>query len=287
MRITITALATALVASVAVIGQSQPAVAATVNCTDPSVVMYHVDGNSHLRRWNHPAPLYGDPNWSQGQIAERWDAASTFSGGQGVLYTRTSAGDLVWHQDNEVSGGNTNWHPSSGTVIGTGWSEFSFVFSAGAGIIYAIDAAGNLYWYHHVGQNGEPRWSPESGRAIGSGFSFSLVASGGNGIMYAVTPDGELNWYRHLEPEMGQATWANNGQGLTVGSGWGEFTQLGSFGGGVILGRDSSGALTWYRHLEPLTGSAEWAKNGQGASQGAGWNNTSIVANVTGCVAAP
>ncbi|MDI3403982.1 tachylectin-related carbohydrate-binding protein [Streptomyces cavernicola] len=267
------------------IAPSTPAQADTA-CTTPSVSNYHVDDEGQLRRWTYTAPLTGDATWQQTSIAPSWSAAKTISGGDGVLFTITPSGALRWHKDNNYNGvGGASWHTSSGATIGTDWSEFTTVVAGGDGVLYAVDSNGRLYWYRYLGTAGEFSWANGGvGRLLGTGWgTFPRIAAGGNGILYAVTSTGQLRWYRHLSPTGGNASWANGGIGTTVGTGWGGFTKLVSFGAGVLLGRNSTGTVNWYRHLDPLTGTGTWANNGVGLPQGTGWNDNEIVADVSGC----
>jgi hypothetical protein len=56
-------------------------------------------------------------------------------------------------------------------------------------------------------------------------------------------------------------------------------------GGGVICARDTTGQVDWYRHTDPLGGSASWANSGAGISEGTGWNNNQAITDITGCTA--
>jgi len=272
-----------------VLGTAVSAQAVTVTCTTPSVALYHLDGSGQLRRWSYPAPLTGGGAWSQAMISSSWGGDNTISGGDGVIYAISSTGALRWYKDNNFNGsGGANWHSSSGSVIGSGWTIFSRVLGAGNGVIYGMEPNGTLRWYRHLGPNADPTWAAGSGSVIGSGWNiFASMVSSGNGILYGVATNGDLRWYRHLDPLGGTSSWANGGSGVTVGSGWNAFTRIGSFGAGVLLGRDGVGNLLWYRHLEPLAGSDSWANSGVGISQGTGWSNSQLVGDVTGCKATP
>ncbi|TPQ18266.1 hypothetical protein FGD71_032035 [Streptomyces sporangiiformans] len=258
---------------------------AATTCTTPAVSNYHVDGNGQLRRWSHSGPLTGSATWYQSVIDPTWGGITTFSGGDGVLFTISGSGALRWHKDNNYNGtGGPSWHPNSGATIGSGWSGFSRVMGGGDGTIYAVAPDGKLYWYRYLGTAGEVNWVSSQGRLIGTGWGgFQRIAPSGKGVLYGVTSGGDLRWYRHLDPLGGNPTWANGGTGTTVGIGWAGFTRLASFGAGILLARNSTGTLFWYRHLDPLGGSFNWANDGEGTSQGTGWNNSQILADVTGC----
>ncbi|MEV6103435.1 tachylectin-related carbohydrate-binding protein [Streptomyces sp. NPDC051940] len=261
-----------------------PAQAAT-SCTTPAVSNYHVDSNGKLRRWSNSAPLTGGNAWSQVVISPTWTAARTISGGNGVIFTITETGDLVWHHDNKYDGsGEADWDPNSGSVIGTGWSSFTTVVGGGDGVIYAVSQDGKLYWYRYLGSTGQFSWANDGrGVQIGAGWNGLRIAASGNGVLYTVPEGGQLRWYRHLDPLGGRPGWANGGLGVTIGSGWGAHTRLASFGAGVLLARNSTGTMFWYRHLDPVGGAANWANGGVGLGLGRGWNDSELVADVTGC----
>jgi hypothetical protein len=263
---------------------STPAHAVT-QC-EPAVSLYHVDDNSQLRRWPHNDALGGGPGWRHSLIDQSWRDPNTISGGSGVIFTITGGGSLLWHKDNKFNSVEDvmDWHPESGSPVGVGWQAFSTVIGAGNGVLYGIKPDGDLHWYRYTGSNGSWSWAPGSGRQIGIGWdAFPRVGSSNNGVLYGVTSTGLLRWYRHLDPDGGTALWDNGGYGVTVGTGWAGFTRLASFGGGVLLARNSTGTILWYRHLDPLGGAANWANSGRGKALGTGWNNGPLVADVMGC----
>jgi hypothetical protein len=261
--------------------------AASVSCMPSSAAVYHVDGLGQLRRWSFASPLDGAADWTQQQIGTGWNGLTVFSGGRGVLYTVDSAGLLRWYRDQGSPGGGASWDPSSGRVIGNGWNTFTHVFSAGQGVIYAVDPAGNLHWYRFLGTGASGSWAEGSGTVVGPGWSgFPQVFAGGNGVVYAVDTAGALDWYQDLTPTDSAFDWANGGRATRIGTGWSHFTRLASAGGGVIFAYDPSGGLWWYRHLDPLGGSATWANGGIGVGEGTGWNPNPPVADVAACSAA-
>ncbi|HEV2639637.1 MAG TPA: tachylectin-related carbohydrate-binding protein [Actinocrinis sp.] len=256
----------------------------TETCTTPSVPMYHVDALGSLDRWSFAAPLTGKPGWTEHSIGSGWAGLDVISGGDGVLYTIDSSGALHWYSDGAYAGGGSDWAPNGGAVIGTGWGGLRTVISGGDGVFYSVDSAGNLRWYRDLSMNGTADWASNSGTVIGTGWgSARLVAAGGNGVIFAVQPSGTLSWYRHLSPLGGAATWANGGNGATIGSGWGGFTQLASMGGGVLLARGPTGTVSWYRDTDPLGGTHSWANGASGISEGTGWSNTQLVTDISGC----
>jgi hypothetical protein len=196
---------------------------AATTCTQPSVSNYHLDGSGQLRRWAYSAPFTGTGTWTQALISPTWTAARTFSGGDGVIFAITGSGNLLWYKDLNFNGtGGANWDPHSGSQIGAGWSQFPTVIGGGDGVIYAVTSDGRLIWYRYTGTAGEVSWANNAnGRQIGTGWNaFTHIVASGNGVLYGVTSAGYLLWYRDLDPLGGAATWANNGAGKTLGTGW-------------------------------------------------------------------
>lgn len=280
----LTAAALALTVST---GPDAQAGTADVVCTTPAVAMYHVDGLAQLRRWSFAAPLDGTPGWAQQMIGTSWSGLNVMSGGNGVLYTIDQDGNLRWYSDkNYANGGGASWDPASGSVIGTGWNVFTTVISGGDGVFYAVDSSGNLHWYRDLAMNGTTSWAPGSGEVIGTGWTNpTTLVAGGAGIIYTVDPAGNLDWYRHLDPSGGAATWADGGIGSPIGAGWSGFTRIGSFGGGILMARDATGTVWWYRYADPLDGTTVWANQGAGTAEGTGWSDGQLVTDVGGCVA--
>jgi hypothetical protein len=250
--------------------------------------MYHVDALSQLRRWSLSSAADGGAgDWKEHPIGTGWGALTLVAGGSGVLFAIDPEGNLRWYRDAGVAGaGPADWSPGSGSAIGTGWNGFAGVTSGGQGVIYTVDAAGNLRWYRYLGGDGSPSWATGSGTIIGTGWNELSIVGGGSGVIYAVDSSGSLSWYRHLDPTGGTASWAADGIGQRIGAGWQGYTAIGSLGGGVLLARDAGGNLLWYRHNDPLGGTATWANGGSGLSEGAGWNAGAVAADVEGCSAA-
>jgi hypothetical protein len=82
----------------------------------------------------------------------------------------------------------------------------------------------------------------------------------------------------------GSTSWAPR-SGSVVGAGWGGFTGIAPWGGGVVLGRDPAGDLLWNRDTDPLGGTGSWANGGIAVAAGVGWNGGGLIADVTGCTA--
>ena len=105
-------------------------------------------------------------------IGSGWGAFTrVFSGGDGVIYAITSAGDLLFYRD-LARDGTISW-ADDGTpkTIGAGWGGFAHVFSGGDGIIYAVSATGDLFYYRDLARDGTVSWANDGSAAtIGSGW---------------------------------------------------------------------------------------------------------------------
>jgi hypothetical protein len=273
----------------AALAASRPIAAVTVGvtCTSPNVHIYHADALGQLRRWDYAAPLDGSSAWTQQLAGNGWGGLDVFSGGDGVLYTIDASGDLRWYQDDGAAGAaDVSWDPGSGAVIGTGWDGYPQVASGGQGVIYAVDPSGDLHWYRYLGSGGTGTWADGSGTVIGSGWGgYTQVVSGGDGILYTVDGSGTLYWHRQQDPTADTSTWADGGSGTQIGTGWAQFDQIGSVGGGVLFARDATGTMWWYRDTDPLGGTSSWADAGVGVSEGTGWGPAQVVGDIAGCTA--
>lgn len=258
-----------------------------VSCITPYADVDQVNGSGAFVRWNTASPLSATQTWTSQSIGSGWSGLTVFSGGDGVVYTIDSAGKLHWYNEqNHAVGGGANWAAASSAVIGTGWGGFAQVVSNGGGVIYALDRSGNLHWYRYTGSNGSTSWASGSGAVIGSGWGgFSRIVAGGGGIIYALDASGNLRWYMHADPLRGSAVWAAGGSGVLIGTGWQQYSRFGSIGAGIIYAVDASGNLLWFRHLDPLGGTATWVNGGAPQKVSSGWAATQIIPDVTNCIA--
>jgi hypothetical protein len=143
------------------------------------------------------------------------------------------------------------------------------------GAVYGTRATGELVWYRHDGYtDGTARWTGGNGdRTVGSGWQdFKQVISGGGGVLYGIKPTGELVWYRHDGYTNGTARWTGGNGDRTVGSGWQDFKQVISGGGGVLYGIKPTGELVWYRHDGYTNGTARWTGGNGDRTVGTGFN---------------
>lgn len=190
-----------------------------------SGVLYAIDSSGVLR-W------YKDDNFTGGVAA--WDPASgsvigigwagftvVVSGGQGVIYAVDASGNLHWYR--YLGSGSSLWASNSGAVIGSGWNLPSKIVAGGSGVIYTVNSSGALSWYMHQDpQGGTASWANAgTGKQIGSGWSgFTKIGSTGGGVLFARDTTGRLDWYRDTDPLGGSGSWANQGFGVSEGTGW-------------------------------------------------------------------
>src|SRR5215469_10898621 len=102
---------------------------------------------------------------------------------------------------------------------------------------------------------------------------FIQLVPGGNGIIYAIQADGTLVWYRHTSPLTGAATWANNGNGRVIGSGWHAFRTVLAAANGELFGFMPDGSVHWYQYVVTnlSSGAGYWAGGGSGPVIGSGF----------------
>lgn len=96
-------------------------------------VIYAIDRKGDLYWYRHTGYLDGKFSWANGakamKIGNGWnDAASAFSGGNGLIYAMKRDGNLYWYQHTGFSTGAATWAPGTGNRIGTGWEEMVRIF---------------------------------------------------------------------------------------------------------------------------------------------------------------
>lgn len=146
---------------------------------------------------------------------------TVFSGGDGIIYAITFAGDLLYFRDLAQNGTQAWAADGVGQRIGTQWGDFLQVFSGGDGVIYAITARGAILYYRDEARDGTSRWAFGAvGQEIGQGWGgFWTAFPAGDGIVYALTPTGMLFYYRD-ETCNGRFGWSFEGVGQVIGHGW-------------------------------------------------------------------
>ncbi|OAP21402.1 MULTISPECIES: tachylectin-related carbohydrate-binding protein [Amycolatopsis] len=126
--------------------------------------------------------------------------------------------------------------------------RWSRLVGGGDGIVYAVQSDGALYWYRHRGWPAAAfDWANQGGGLlIGSGWQdFDTVLGDLNGVLYGVRGDGTVLCYQRLVADLdtGAGTWANNGTGVVVGTGFNAFPRIFGGPGGVIWCVDADGVL--------------------------------------------
>jgi Tachylectin/Astacin (Peptidase family M12A) len=195
--------------------------------------LYAIRENGDLLWYNHNGFHDGTFKWAQAsgaKVGNGWGSGyqAAFAGGGGVIYLIKDNGDLMWYKHLGYQDGTFKWHPSSGTKVGNGWTDFYAVFSGGNGVIYLINNNGDLFWYKHAGfATGANTWYGGASNKIGNGWKAAKqIFSTGWGYIYFVSSDGALRYYRHLGFNNGTATWGK-GSGNKVGSGWSTLKTIG------------------------------------------------------------
>ncbi|MGE3798490.1 MAG: tachylectin-related carbohydrate-binding protein [Thermomicrobiales bacterium] len=220
--------------------------------------------------------------------------------GDGVVMAIQPSGELLWYQydgngEDDVSGAS-GWHANSGNPIGRGWQNFQHVFatpqqgpvSSARLTVWAVAQNGDLLWYSYSGNGesditGAAGWHPNSGNAVGNGWSsFHRIAGIGSDIM-GVHDSGDLLWYSYSgdgESDVTGSLGWNANSGNVIGNGWLGMRHV--FGGSsdsggfhqVVYGVNQNGDLHWYAydgHGEAdQTGALGWRVN-SGNVIGNGW----------------
>ena len=96
-------------------------------------VIYAIDGKGDLYWYRHTGYTNGSFNWSNGasgvKVGSGWnDAASAFSGGDGLIYVLKRDGNLYWYNNTGFATGAATWSSPTGNRIGTGWGGFVRIF---------------------------------------------------------------------------------------------------------------------------------------------------------------
>ncbi|MFT3902173.1 MAG: tachylectin-related carbohydrate-binding protein [Niabella sp.] len=213
------------------------------------------------------------------RVGIQWDFPVILQGANGIVYTVTADGELLWHNHVGWPTGTFQWEGPR--VIGTGWSRqtenpnpkafIGFFCDAGIGgeqlypvsrtVIYALRADGSLDWYRHDGSgDGTPLWANNGlPKTVGTCWNWEnglqRIFSGTNGIIYVIRQDGALYWHRHNGYLTGTTEWEAPCQ---IGSNWGGFQQVFSIGGGIIYAVEKDGTVLHFWHKGYKNGSPSW-----------------------------
>jgi hypothetical protein len=140
-------------------------------------IVYLAHKNGDLLWYRHLGYRDGRAEWANGgtgaKVGSGWgDVRFAFAGGNGVIYTIDSRGDLYWYRHLGQADGKFAWaHDARGIKIGNGWGEVVSAFSGGDGLIYAMKRDGSLFWYKNTGfATGAGTWATPTGNKVGSGW---------------------------------------------------------------------------------------------------------------------
>jgi Tachylectin/Domain of unknown function (DUF6259) len=230
-------------------------------------IIYAIAANADLLWFRHDGASDGSFKWADNngrKVGTGWNSAQVFPSGNadGVIYSITFGGDLLWYRHDGRSDGSFKWASNTGSKVGAGWN-----FSR---VIYAVAQNNDLLWYRHDGWgDGSFKWTNNSGAKVGTGWNLKQVLSGGNGVIYGLADNGDLLWFRHEGQGDGSFKWVDNNP-RKVGTGW-NFKQVFSASDGVIYALADNGDLLWYRHEGWGDGSFKWVDNNP-RKVGTGWN---------------
>ncbi len=156
--------------------------------------------------------------------------------------------------------------------------RFVRLVPGGNGIIYGIQTDGTLMWYRHSSwQTGGSGWANGgAGRQIDTDWQqFRAVLTSADGQLFGFLPDGTVRWYKYNVTDLttGAGTWAGNGTGPVIGSGFDRFPRVLGGWQGVIYGVDDNGDMWWYHYVagDGTRGAGAWANGGAGSMIGSGW----------------
>jgi hypothetical protein len=224
------------------------------------------------------------PNqWSQPvTIGNGWFYKQVVSGGNGVLFAITEAGDLFYFKFLGLRNGKPVWANPKGQKIGNGWI-FRGVFSNGKGGIFAITDNYDLMYYRYLGMNdGSNNWSGAPVK-VGNGWKYRRVFAGDNGAILAVTDSGDLLYYKFGGVTPPTAAQASTGiwpvSAVRIGNGW-NFRDVFAGQGGAIFAVKENGDLLFYKLLSVTNNTGNWAPD-PGKQVGNGWNFSHLLADVS------
>jgi hypothetical protein len=144
----------------------------------------------------------------------------------GRIFTLDEFGRLRSYRFNEAT---WSWDDPAGTVVDVYMSDYDRIRAAGDNVLYARHRnTGALHRFRYDAASA--RWT-DCARPIGAGWNgISQMFSPGGDVVYGVRHtqynSGDLLWFRY---DADTGTWANNGAGRLVGTGWGQFAY--GFGG--------------------------------------------------------
>ena len=258
-------------------------------------ILYAIQADGVLYWYRHLGWQTGSSSWANNgsglQIGTAWHQfTNVLAGSDGQFFAFRADGTLLWYRY-VLSNANTGaggWDPASGSVIGSGFNRYKRIFGGFDNVLYCEDDDGNLFWYRYSAGNGSVGWANGgNGLQIGAGWKvFPYVWADPGGVIFGIHQNGDLNWWRRVvqNTSTGAGYWANGGNAIVVGSGWGSDSQITFWSNtsGVVyaINLDTSvtpgtdNALIWYHLLNSQnidTAGASWANGGSGVQVGGGF----------------
>ncbi|WP_086666871.1 N,N-dimethylformamidase beta subunit family domain-containing protein [Lentzea kentuckyensis] len=251
-------------------------------------VIYAIQADGLLLRYEHSGWLTGTPTWANGagaQIGNGFQQFRTvFAAADGQIFGVTASGDLRWYK--HLGGGA--WHVNSGSTIRTGLQVYPRIFGGWNGVFYAVDTNGKLRWFKYLAGDGTNSWHTNSGNIISNNSwkPFYELWADPNGVIYGIhTGSNVLQWWRYTSGDGTNGTWVNGGNAYSIGSGWSDDTQKTwlSNGSGThyvvwLDGATTPGfddKLMWFRLLnsETISGNftGQWVNGGAPLQVGSGF----------------
>ncbi|HET9168070.1 MAG TPA: tachylectin-related carbohydrate-binding protein, partial [Actinospica sp.] len=268
-------------------------------------ILYAIQADGILYWYRHLSWQTGGVSWanngSGARIGADWQQFTTvLANTDGEIFAFRADGTLLWYRY-VLTNSNTGagyWASGSGSVIGSGFNRYKRIFGGFDNVLYCLDDSGNLYWYKYLAANGSFGWANGGNPLrVGGGWKpFVEVWADAGGVVYGVYQTGDLYWWRRVvqNNSTGAGYWANGGNGIQVGSGWGSDNQRAAWANtsGVVyaINLDTStspgtdNTLIWYRLRNEQTintSGVSWVNNGNGIQVGAGFT-TEPTANLQG-----
>jgi N,N-dimethylformamidase len=235
-------------------------------------VIYAVQADGVLRWYRHAGSTTGGTSWSNDvgrDIGTAWHQFTTvLAGADGQLFGLSADGTVRWYRwelsDPDAGDGEGEWHPESGVVIHDGFGRYPRVFGGYDGVLYGVEVDGSLWWHRYLagdGSAGDDAWANGgAGQQIHDGFlRFTELFAAPSGVIFGTEVGGTLAWWRYLagDGSAGEGAWANGGDRVDIGSGWGTDSQrewtAGADGEIYVVALDESAVperdhqLEWYR----------------------------------------
>ncbi|MEV6242265.1 tachylectin-related carbohydrate-binding protein [Lentzea sp. NPDC051838] len=220
--------------------------------------------NTNLELRANEEPEIGNPVWATNRgIGFAWNGQMR-TGPGGRTYAFTPEGKIyqyVWTSSGWRNGG-------VGDQIATGWNGWGDPASKNRmtidarGDFYGFPSDNALHWWRF--DETSRKWT-ERIIDTGWGTKYDMIFANGPGGIFARTTDGKLYHYEYDAESQRFTEYAR----LVGGSGWGQFSDVASVGGGIFYAlKADTGQLRWYRYL----GEGNWATD-SGKFIASGWSS--------------